>query len=361
MKAILEAAVAQPRFGMSQVYDAIAQNPDPRYATLYQIIETFLGKSVGKKVIQGILRFAFFIEPVKTPKIESTKFAVRWGIEILNSDPRFASYKDCLTIYDRLLADIHNALQDEAKRQLLRIFTEQNLIAYELPLDYIARSVNQQIHRQENIHFFWDDLPGKVVELRQRLRHSSQANFFKLAYSKIVVKSYLTDRVLTGEHKTNREKRWETHPGSVHFALRRDCLEIELALISQLCYFSGFPRELQRDLEKQGLLSIGKLREAGLIVGEERLSRCPITLEPLSFTEFWAELSSPYHGKAAYQVGHIHPLKAASDNPYVGHTGKNISWISAQGNRIQGEYSAAETRDLIIRISHNYRAAGLIK
>jgi hypothetical protein len=196
--------------------------------------------------------------------------------------------------------------------------------------------------------------------LRQLLRGGSQAGFFKAAYSKIVVKSHLTDRVLTGGHKTNREKRWETHPGSVHFALRRDCLEIELALISQLCYFADFPPDLQQHLEEMGLLSLKQLQESGLIFGSERLSRCPITLEPLSFVEFREELLSPRHGKAAYQVGHIHPLKAASDNPYMGHTGKNISWISAQGNRIQGEYSVSETRELIIRISKNYQTAGLI-
>ncbi|MBE2199981.1 MAG: hypothetical protein IAE79_15310 [Anaerolinea sp.] len=360
MKAILETAVAQPRFSMNQAYQTVMEGAVPYHSEQYQAIETALGKSAGKKVLQGIIRFAFFIEPVKTPKIESTKFAVRWGTEISTEDPRFASYSNCLAIYDLLLVEIQIALQDEVKKQLLRAFTEQNLIAYELPLDYVARNLNQTIHRQDNIYFFWDDLPRKIAGLREMLRSGAQANFFRSAYSKIVVKSHLTDRVLTGSHKTNREKRWETHPGSVHFALRRDCLEIELALISQLCYFAGFPRELQQELEEQGLLSLTKLQESGLIIGTERISRCPITLEPLSFVEFRAELLSPRHGKAAYQVGHIHPLKAVSDNPYVGHTGKNISWISAQGNRIQGEYSVAEIRELIIRISQNYQAAGLI-
>ncbi len=360
MKAILETAVAQPRFSMNQIYLVIRQNAAPHHLALYQAIQTALGEAASRKVIQGILRFAFFIEPVKTPKIESTKFAVRWGLEISSSDPRFASYMDCLAIYDQLLIEIQTMLEDEVQRQLLHAFTDQSLIAYELPLDYVVRNRDQPIHRPENILFFWDDLPHKVAGLRKWLRGSSQSGFFKAAYSKIVVKSYLTDRVLTGEHKTNREKRWETHPGSVHFALRRDCLEIELALISQLCYFADFPRDLQQQLEEQGLLSLAQLQESGLIIGTERVSRCPITLEPLSFVEFRAELLAPRHGKATYQVGHIHPLKAVSDNPYVGHTGKNISWISAQGNRIQGEYSVAETRELIIRISQNYQATGLI-
>lgn len=360
MKAILETAVTKARFGMNQVYHAITESASPHHSKQYQLIEMSLGKLVSKKVVQGLLRFAFLIEPVKFPKIESTKFAVRWGSEISESDPRFTPYEDCLAIYNLLLMNLQTALHDEAKKHLINAFSAQNLLAYELPLDYVSRNLNQAIHRQDNIHFFWDELPRKIAELRKRLRSGSQASFFKAAYTKIVVKSYLTDRVLTGEHKTNREKRWETHPGSVHFALRRDCLEIELALISQLCYFAGFPRELQAQLEEEGLLDLVQLQESSLVMGAERLSRCPITLEPLSFAEFSAELSFPRHGKAAYQVGHIHPLKAVSDNPSVGHTGKNISWISAQGNRIQGEYSVAETRDLIIRISQNYQTAGLL-
>lgn len=359
MKTILETATAQPRFNMNQVYYAVIQSAPPYHLEQYQLIELHLGGSTSKRVLQGILRFAFFIEPVKVPKIESTKFAVRWGPEISASDPRFASYEECIAIHDLLLLEIQTALQNESKKQLLHAFTEQRLIAYELPLDYISRSLDQSIHHRDNIHFLWGDLPYNAAGLRKLLR-GSQASLFKSAYNKIVVKSHLTDRVLTGEHKTNREKRWETHPGSVHFALRQDCLEVELALISQLCYFAGFPRELQQQLEKEGLISLTQLKENGLISDIERISRCPITLEPLSFVEFSAELLSPRHGKAAYQVGHIHPLKAVSDNSYVGHTGKNISWISAQGNRIQGEYSVAETRDLIIRISQNYQAAGLI-
>jgi hypothetical protein len=360
VKVILETAVAQPRFSMNQVYQAIRQNAPDFYQDQYTVIQTRLGKKVGKKVIQALLRFAFFIEPVKTPKIESTKFAVRWGTELAPTDPRATTYADCLAIYNFLLAEIHEALSEEGKERLIYAFSQHSLLAYELPLDYIARQEKIPIHRPNNIHFFWDDLPRKVIRLRELLRDGERANLFRAAYNKIVVKSYLTDRVLTGDHKTNREKRWETHPGSVHFALRRDCLEIELVLINQLCYFAGFPAELQQQLELEGVLSLATLRDSGLIMASERISRCPITLEPLSFAEFSAEILAPRHGKAAYQVGHMHPLKAVADNPYTGHTGKNISWISAQGNRIQGEYSVAETRELIMRISQNYRSAGLI-
>ena len=166
---------------------------------------------------------------------------------------------------------------------------------------------------------------------------------FALAYDKIKVKTYLTDRVLTGAHKTNREKRWETHPGSVHFALRRDCLDIERSLIEQVCKFDGFPKKLQSDLV--GLQLIKRPTD---------VSRCPVTMEPLSYPEFERELREPDHGKASFQVGHLNPLKAVNDDPQSGHTALNISWVSANGNRIQGSLSLDETRGLIRRIAGNY-------
>lgn len=226
----------------------------------------------------------------------------------------------------------------------------------------IERKMSEPMHTAQNIIFFWGQIPQTTVALRAYLlnpRQNSLTKFFKAAYGKIIVKSCLTDRVLTGEHKTNREKRWETHPRSVHFSFRRDSLEIEVALINQLCYFDGFPIELRKKLEQENLISFQKLQDPILAKSSNQISRCPITLEPLSFKDFKSETLEPQHGKASYQVGHMHPLKSSTDNPNTGHTAKNISWISSQGNRIQGEYSVEETQKLVFRIIENYKAAGL--
>jgi hypothetical protein len=82
-------------------------------------------------------------------------------------------------------------------------------------------------------------------------------------------------------------------------------------------------------------------------------------MEPLSFGDFEREVQDPQHGKAAFQVGHLNPLKAVNDDPYSGHTAQNISWISSNGNRIQGSSSLKETRDLIGRIYKNYEQFGI--
>jgi hypothetical protein len=54
-------------------------------------------------------------------------------------------------------------------------------------------------------------------------------------------------------------------------------------------------------------------------------------------------------------VGHLNPLKAGAGVAFRHHK-KNTSWITADGNRIQGHLTLKETRKLLLRISANYEA-----
>ena len=119
---------------------------------------------------------------------------------------------------------------------------------------------------------------------------------------------------------------------------------IEFGLVNQLCYFKGFPSDLRQRIEDTGIASI-----------QDDITRCPITMEPFSFAEFRSEVENPKHGKSNFQVGHLNPLKAINDDPSSGHIAQNISWISSDGNRIQGHLSLEETRALIRRIHENYQ------
>ena len=159
---------------------------------------------------------------------------------------------------------------------------------------------------------------------------------------KIHVKSYLTDRAQTGAYQTNREKRWEAHPLSPQFALRQDCLMVELALLEQLVGFVGFPK---------GMLD--KILTEKIMEAPPSPSRCPVTLDLMDFTKLSASVTNPKHGKSPYQVGHLNPLKAG-DSPKYRHAAANISWISDDGNRIQGHLALQATKDLIKRIAGNY-------
>lgn len=312
----------------------------------YDVVRKILVEKVSSYILQGILRASFLIELVKTPAIETTKFEVRWADRLDKKDPRYASFEDCLNIFEKIVISLQEALEVKGNLEFLTLLHAYHLLAYEIPLDYKEKILTGQMHSAKNIVWIWDEIPKRAVKLRAFLlnpKNDLNTLFFTAAYEKIKVKTYLTDRVLTGAHKTNREKRWETYPGSVHFALRYSCMEIEYSLINQLCHFEDFPANVRKRLEDERILS--PLPEP---------FRCPITMEPLAFSEFEKEVLYPEHGKSAFQIGHLNPLKANSGDPNAGHTALNISWVSAEGNRIQGHRSLGETRDLIKKIAANY-------
>lgn len=298
-----------------------------------------------------ILRNVFLIELVKVPKIESTKVRVRW-YEQLADDSRQCSFDECLGIASQLLTELSTWLEDAQHKELIELIFEESILPYEAPIDYRERPAHDdavtRMHRLGNLYWVYDELMLRTLKLRKFLRAaetSPDAEFFKRVLDdKIKIKTYLTDRAQTGLYKTNREKRWETHPHSVQFATRRTCLDIEYKLVVQLCAFEAFPPESRDMLQAQGILP-------------QRLEvfRCPVTQEPLSFPLFREALLNPQHGKSEFQIGHLNPLKL--DEPgtgVVGHTADNISWISEDGNRIQGHLSLTNARQLLKRIAANY-------
>ncbi|MBK8205340.1 MAG: hypothetical protein IPK87_00975 [Planctomycetes bacterium] len=352
MRQIFDAAVQADSFRgkalLNALVPALPKGNDLQVA-LEALTAAWPGTSIGAKVFLGIVRWSFLIELVKKPKIETTKFEVRWAERVGDTDPRFATYDECLAMCELLATQAAKAIQDKAVRDLLAAFAGTNLVPYELPLDYKERVIDGPLHAATNVHWLWGALVHKTIILRAYLLSSATGTHrttFDIAYkNKIEVKTYLTDRVQTGDHKTNREKRWETHPASVHYALRAQCLEIEHELMHQVCRFEGFPPEIRKQLEDKNLLD-----------KNQDHFRCPITLDKLSFKQFEQELQNPVAGRSSFQVGHLNPLKAVNNDPKSGHTAANISWVSANGNRIQGSLSLAETRAMIRHIASNYEA-----
>ncbi|MCX6328587.1 MAG: hypothetical protein NTZ85_03590 [Bacteroidia bacterium] len=309
MKKILEESVNNERFSMTPVFTVVfSEGP---YNRILAEVLTHCNPQVSKHILQSILRFSFFIEPVKQPKIETTKFTIRWS-DSLNFDPRQCTYENCLEIFDYLIHRLLETISIPEYQTLLSIISNHTLISYEINIDYINRIQHKAIHTCENIDFFWDDYIRKVYLLRSYLLNPGNHDYIKFfsdTYEKIAVKSFLTDRVLTGAHKTNREKRWECHPDSVHFALRKECLAIESKLINQICHFEDFPKKL-RDL----------LSNDNVIRFKDEVTKCPITLDPINFEKFQYEIINPVHGKSSFQVGHLHPLKSLEDSDFSGHS-----------------------------------------
>ena len=124
-------------------------------------------------------------------------------------------------------------------------------------------------------------------------------------------------------------------------------MAIEYALVTQICAFDGFPSA-----------SRSQLQEANILPQKLPTALCPITGDALSYEAFRNELLNPMHGKSDFQVGHLNPLKLGTGGEAAGHTSDNISWITADGNRIQGSLSLDDVRILIQRISTNYDRHG---
>jgi hypothetical protein len=354
----IESIIAAERFSMpalaSRVWPLVEARPE-----ITPLVVTLRGR-LGNHyddLLCAILRHVFLIELVKVPKIDSTKFRTRW-FEQLEGDPRRCDFAECVDMARDLLTDLAGGWLDVPENdELLRLCFDHSLLPYEVPIDYQDRGTGDaggRIHRRRNL--LWTSTPTmlRTLKLRKYLKDPStspDSKFFSAVLEdKIKVKTYLTDRVLTGEHKTNREKRWEVHPNSVHFANRRTCMAVEYTLIQQLCAFEGFPKRSHDMLQIQGILP-----------AEFAVFRCPVTLDPMSFDAFHDELMNPIHGKSSFQVGHLNPLKL--DDPTAaasGHSPENISWISADGNRIQGSLGLNGVRTLLRRVASNYEARGWV-
>ncbi len=305
------------------------------------------------QLAERVVRTAFLIEPVELPGAETTLFTTRWASR-LEDDPRFASIEDCCEIANRLALLMIEMLETggELGTEIER-FTRFSQVPYEVPIDYTQRV--DPIHRPTNFRSIPAEITKRIIGLRETLLDRAVVGdelyfVMKEAYDKICTKSYKTDRVLTGLYKTNREKRWECHPNSVHFALRSTCMEIELLLVNQLCHFEGFPEETRAILDRQRLLHRCELP-----------FRCPVTLDPMSFTAFASAMIGRTHGVSIFHVGHLNPLKLETNTFDNGHSAGNISWISEDGNRIQGSLSIDQTREMLSRIWRNYLEAGLLK
>ncbi len=304
-------------------------------------IRASLGALEALYSIKGLIRASFLIELVK-PDNTSTKFDHRWS-ERLATDPRGATYDECLQIYSELLATL--ASEADARGELLSRFNRRHVVPYELPIDYEDRSKG---HELGNVVWIWNDPEIEPTLTLRELIASEEivgplASVFKVALGhKVKVKTYLTDRAQTGTYQTNREKRWEYHPEGVQYASRLDCLRIEHKLLSQLCFFDGFPPEIrQRLLDRTAINNL------------ELPARCPITRDAMDFEKFRGEIEDPTMGRSSFQVGHLNPLKGPGAGELFGHTARNVAWISNDGNRIQGPLSYVETCELIDRCSSN--------
>ena len=358
MQQLLETGTAADSFNMTPLAEEATTHFQNDSDTRDSIaaIKRVLSNGEFKQFVHSIVRNVFLIEASRDKQndgTDATKMCVRWH-DRLDDDPRQCPYDECYVIARDVLSQIADSWLGNAERlELLRLYLQYRWLPYEFPLDYATRDF-ANIHRHGNLVLMDDPVVLSTLRFREYVRKAEDVTDLEVVQTamqkKIKTKTYLTDRAQTGDYKTNREKRWEAHPRSVQFSTRTECLRIEHLLVEQLCGFGGFP---------EGIIRV--FRERGIITGDVELMRCPITLIPMSYADFRNSILNPEWGESAFQVGHLAPLKSEDDDAEesaFGHAASNISWISADGNRIQGELSMEVTRELLRTIARNYEDLG---
>lgn len=285
-----------------------------------------------------IIRFSFFIQFTDVhADTDAPRCLVRW-CDNLQGDPRAASYEDCEAICQKIIHKI--AVCSDADLEYLKCYCRTSSFSEALPLDYIRRNAIP-IHTHRNVDVFMDADVQRYTRVKQIVLNNAvnpDSHLFETIYKdKLQVKCYKTDRTQTGDYKTNRELRWEAHPNNYQFAYRRDCDGVEAELILQICAFNNVNASL-----------VVALQEEGYLPTPLEYYRCPITGDILNFEDLQYEVRNPDHGRSNFQIGHMSPLKLGGI-----HNRDNVAWVSADGNRIQGNLSEVEVRELLKRIYQN--------
>lgn len=296
-----------------------------------------------KLIIGNLIRFSFLIE-LTNLKVGSTKMKTRWleGLILMpqegsfeptkgtfkpGNDPRSSSYDECLKIFILCINKIVDLSKSDSEI-INKIITlnKSSSVPYEFIFDYKDEK-KYPIHTSNNIHLILNE----DIEWLLKARPIIRSILGKKILDKIQTKTYKTDRALTGKDKTNRAKRWEVLSDDFQHATISECWSVERKLYQDLIMFKDFPIEARKTFIQEKL-----------IPNNQPITKCPVTYEELDYTKLTGD---SIHGKAEYQVGHEHPLKRGGS-----HTGKNVFWQSADGNRIQGDLTIEETRKLLHNI-----------
>ena len=228
LKAVFDRAVRADRFSERSLFD---QTESLRASSPVAQLNTELDKLLTPAELQIVhrrmTRAVYLIELVKGD-VSSTKYDVRWTSRLASGDPRKVSFEECLATHQKLCREVLALLGNPDFLEGLKLGVAWGLSPHEFPIDY-ATKTTVPIHGTKNIKLLHEPEYLRLLKVRQCLldpKLNPDFQLFAAIFDKVRVKSYLTDRALTGDYKTNREKRWEAHPESPQFALRRDCLAV---------------------------------------------------------------------------------------------------------------------------------------
>lgn len=321
----------KPNFNIHNVYNGLMKKDKffSNHAVILEIILNKNSKKYSKKILLGLIRFSFLCQPVLDKAASTAIYQTRWDIP--KQDSRFADKETCNSIFNFLFSEICELLlYSQSNIDLLIKYINYNACPYDLPIDYKKLDV-KKIHSLNNINVFKPSQFKTSLILRDELRNFLKQKTTKAALNKVKIATYYTERGITGDNKSNRELRWETITMSPLSARKKDCWEIECKLLEQIIGMKG--------------LSHKKL-PSNLNYLRGKVTMCPVLLLPINLKDF-EFVDKENRGNSLVHLGHITP----KSHRKKAHTKQNVSWISFDGNKMQGNSSIKDFHNKILKLA----------
>jgi hypothetical protein len=319
---------------------------DPVALSILQLQKDLLKKEF-QFVVGSLIRFSFLIE-LTNLNISSTKMKTRWVLcKIIRTkdggfnnyqadfkpgfDPRAATFDECFEIFKESLRVLLISPRHLVVAKALTSPRNRS-VSYESLLTYVD-SKCEPVHVASNVRLVNLNDISWLIKNRVIIRKVlTTANV-----NKMKTKTYKTDRSQVGADQTNRAKRWEVLSADYQHATIEECWSVERELLAQLLNFKNFPQHV-----------INQVSGTGHVVN---LHRCPVTHEDFDFLSF---TNPSAHGSSPFQVGHLVPLRISGR-----HVASNVAWVTEDGNRIQGNLTLVQVRELLGDIYKRGAALGI--
>jgi hypothetical protein len=186
------------------------------------------------------------------------------------------------------------------------------------------------------------DVARLDADLRRNRRNLRDAGVPERVLSGVRTRAQQSGRRTTGQHRSNRARRWRLNAEDPQFGTELDSKIIELRLFGMMLEFVNAPDVSDEALD---LLTIylGKRPERATY-------RDVLTLERLDYEHFANEAPQP--GTSEFHIGHDDPTL------HPRHVPGSVSWRTLRSNLIQGNMTLVEARTRLVQLVARYFGLG---
>lgn len=186
------------------------------------------------------------------------------------------------------------------------------------------------------------DVARLDVDLRRNRRLLRDADVPERVLTGVRTRAQQSGRRTTGQHRSNRARRWRLHGEDPQYGTELDCKIIELRLFGMMLEFVNAP-DVSGEAVDLLAVYLGKRPERGTY-------RDVLTLERLDYEHFANE--EPQPGTSEFHIGHDDPTLRPRHIP------ANVSWRTLRSNLIQGNMTLVEARTRLVQLVARYFGLG---